>query len=132
MATNGNEKIHLKPKQREAIAALLTERNVAAAAQAAGVGLRTLHRWLKEDGAFIAELRTAEATLDAETMRRLATIQVKALDAIEQALDSPEASHSERLRAAEMVLAQRAKLRELNDIEERLLALEAATDAQQP
>lgn len=130
MARNGNEKT-LTPKQRGAIAALLTEPSVSRAAKVTGIGERTLHRWLKEDGAFIAELRTAEATLDAETMRRLATIQAKALDAIEQALDSPDASHSERLRAAEMVLAQRAKLRELNDIEERLSALEAMTDAQQ-
>jgi len=34
-------------KQEDAIAALLTQRNVEEAARAAGIGVRTLLRWLK-------------------------------------------------------------------------------------
>ena len=44
MAARGST---LGRKQEEAIAALLTQRNVEEAARAAGIGVRTLLRWLK-------------------------------------------------------------------------------------
>ena len=50
MATNGT----LSNRQRKAIAALMSARNVATAATTAGVGARTLHRWL-DDPAFVTE-----------------------------------------------------------------------------
>jgi hypothetical protein len=44
MAARGTS---LARKQEEVIVALLTQRNVEEAARAAGVGLRTLMRWMK-------------------------------------------------------------------------------------
>ena len=44
MAVRGST---LGRKQEDAIAALLTQRNVEEAARAAGIGVRTLLRWLK-------------------------------------------------------------------------------------
>lgn len=129
MARNDTEK-SLKPRQRQAIAALLTEPTLTKAAEAAGVARVTLNRWLRDDPDFIAELKAAQSVIDAETMRRLVSLQTKALTAVEQTLDSPDASHSERLRAAEMVLNHRTKMRELDEIEERLLALEEMAHAQ--
>lgn len=127
MARNDAKK-SLKPNQRTAITALLTEPTLTAAAESAGVSRNTLARWLRDDETFIGELRDAERAIDDETLRRLVALQTKALDAIGDVFTSISASHSERLRAAELVLAQRARLRELHDIDERLTALEAMTN----
>ena len=42
----------LEPRQERAIIALLNEPTIAKAADAAGVGERTLHRWLEHDQNF--------------------------------------------------------------------------------
>jgi len=58
MASDGRPRRKLKRKQEEAIAALLSQRNVEEAARSAGVGTRTLIRWMKIQG-FDAEYRAA-------------------------------------------------------------------------
>ncbi len=57
MAENGK----FPARKARAIAALLKEKDVSAAAKAAKVGERTLHRWLTDDADFRRELKAAEA-----------------------------------------------------------------------
>ena len=123
MSGNGNGN-NLKPRQRQAIAALLVGSSVTAAAAAVGVAERTLHRWLKEDPDFMAELRAAEEQLIDATTRRLLDLQTAALDKIEDALNDDEAGHHVKLRAAGMVIDSALRLRELRNIEQRLTELE--------
>ena len=49
-------------RQEEVIVALLSQSTVEIAAEAAGVGIRTLERWLADDGDFRAEFRRARWT----------------------------------------------------------------------
>jgi hypothetical protein len=112
-------------KQETAIAALLSQRTVEEAARVAGIGARTLFRWLE-----LAEFR--EAYLRA---RRLAFEQASAR--LQQAtgvavtvmltlLLDPKAPAASRVRAAHSVLDMAAKALELEDIEVRLRRLEEA------
>ena len=57
-------------KKEEAIAALLTQRNVEEAARVAGIGTRTLLRWLKIPE-FDAAYRQARRAAFAQTIARL-------------------------------------------------------------
>lgn len=113
----------LTTKQRRAIAALLTERTIGAAAATAGIGERTLHRWL-DDPTFRAALGAAEtAAIDAAT-RLLIGLQDRAVQTFADVLDSPTTAAAARLRAAHGVLDYALKLRELRNVEQRLVALE--------
>ena len=115
----------LNHKQQKAIAALLSSRNVEEAAKAAGVGERTLWRWMSEPE-FAMELTHAEArAIDAAT-RRLVQLQEGAVDTLQAVLDDRKLAPSIRLRAAAAVLDYLLKLRELRNVEARLGALEAA------
>ena len=57
-------------KQEEAIAALLSQRNVEEAARLAGVGVRTLYRWMKEP-AFDTAYREAKRAAFSQAIARL-------------------------------------------------------------
>lgn len=118
------DKPKLTPRKRRAIAALLSEKDVKAAALLARVGARTLYRWLAEDADFRAALTAAEtATIDAAG-RRLLTGQKAALSTLEALITSADKESDQRLAAvAWMDLALR--WRELASIEERLMSLEA-------
>src|SRR5262249_55644093 len=120
MATNGN----LTTKQRKAIAALLSCKDTQTAAAQAGVGERTLHRWLDEDEAFQAELRDAEARAIDGAVRRLAGTANSALNVMMVLMLDQKVAAGVRLRAATGVLEQMVKLRELHDLEQRVARLE--------
>ena len=120
MATDGT----LTNRQRRAIAALMTARNIAAAAQAAGVGLRTLHRWL-DDRLFVAELKAAESAAIDQAVRRLADLSGTAISALAAAMTDTHATPGTRVQAANVALSQLLRLRELHDLEQRIAALEA-------
>ena len=77
MAENGK----LSPSQQRAIGALLTSRNVRAAAETAQVSERSLHRWLEDDH-FVGELRKAEDRVIDQAVRRLLHFQEGALAVI--------------------------------------------------
>jgi hypothetical protein len=57
-------------KQEEAVAALLTQRNVDEAARAAGIGARTLLRWMK-DPEFQTAYRAARREAFGQSIARL-------------------------------------------------------------
>jgi hypothetical protein len=109
-------------KQQKAIAALITERNQSAAAKSAGVGERTLYKWLADNN-FRTALRTAESQLVDSAVRRLAVGQGAALDTLETLMT--KAKHeSTRASAAVSWLNLFLRFSEARDIEQRLSELE--------
>jgi hypothetical protein len=126
MAANGTDSNEISAQQQRAITSLLTAKNVAAAAKDAKVGLRTLHRWLAEDGAFKRALSAAEGELINTATRRLLTYQEHAITVIASIMADKAHSATVRLRAATVIIDTMLKLRELRNIEERLSALEEA------
>lgn len=113
----------LTPKQRQAIASLLSERDVRGAAKAAGIAERTLHRWLSDAG-FRAALVDQEGEIIDQATRRLLDLTEHAIDTLDDILQT--GNENQRLRASQAVLDHLLKLRELRNVESRLADLEAA------
>jgi hypothetical protein len=112
-------------KQEDAIAALLTQRNIEEAARSAGIGVRTLLRWLK-----VPEFQKAyrEARRDAfgQAIARLQQGTSAAATTLLKVMIDPSAPASVRVRAADSVLNHAAKAIEIEEIEARVAALEQA------
>lgn len=123
MAQTGTDN-ELTTRQRRAIAALLTERNVSAAAQAANVGVRTLYTWLAEP-AFRLAVREAESTAIDAAARRLVGLADGALSVLAAMLTDNDTAPALKLRAAQTILDHLLELRELATLESRVAALEA-------
>jgi hypothetical protein len=113
----------LTPVQRKAIAALLTSATQIEAAQLTGIKARTLQRWLKEP-AFAGELKKQEGEALAAVTRQLVVMASASLETIRQVLTDGQVAPGVRLRAAEAVLANLLKIRELVDLEDRVTTLE--------
>src|SRR6266849_1915566 len=112
-------------KQEDAIAALLTQRNVEEAARAAGIGTRTLLRWLKLPE-FQAAYRQARREAFGQAVARLQQGASAAATTLLKTMIDPATPASVRVRAAECVMNQAPKAIEIEDIEVRVAALEAA------
>lgn len=119
MAENGR----LTPKKRRAIAALLQARTLEAAAELAGVGERTLYRWLQDDS-FVQALRAAEGEMIGEAVRGLIADMKANFDVMRGIRDDPTSSKGEKLRAAKALDASLLKWRLANNIELRFVELE--------
>lgn len=114
---------NLTPKQRQAIAALLSQPTLTAAAKQVGVSREGLYRWLKEPD-FADALAAAESEHLQAVQRGLLAASERALIVLGNLLASE--SESIRLRAALGILEQVIRLREFADFDARLTALEAA------
>jgi hypothetical protein len=110
-------------KQEAAIAALLTQRNIEEAAHSAGIGTRTLLRWLK-----VPEFRTAyrQARLEAfgQAIARLQQGTSAAATTLLKLLIEPNTPASVRVRAADSIFNHAAKAIEIEDLEARVADLE--------
>ena len=124
MAGSGSK---IGKKQEEAIAALLSQRNVEEAARVAKVGVRTMYRWMKEP-AFDAAYRKARRASFGQTIARLQQGSPNAASLLLKIVLDGQAPASTRVRAAEIVLDKAAKAIELEDIEARLVELERAAE----
>jgi hypothetical protein len=112
-------------KQEDAIAALLTQRNVEEAARTAGVGARTLLRWLKLPE-FQNAYRQARRDAFGQAIARLQQGSAAAATTLLKVMLDAATPHSTRVRAAESVLTHAAKAIEIEDIEARVTMLEQA------
>ncbi len=127
MAANGSPAgKKLTPRQRRAIAALLSEKDVLAAAKKARVGERTLRRWLDSDEVFQAQLKAAEAAAIDSAIRRLSNLTGQAVSTLRDVMSGKDCSAGARVRAADVALARLLDLRELAQLEARLGAIERA------
>src|SRR5579884_3940691 len=112
-------------KQEDAIAALLTQRNVEEAARTAGIGTRTLLRWLRVPD-FQKAYREARRAAFSQCIARLQQGTSAAATTLLKTMIDPNTPASVRVRAAECVLNHAAKTIEMEDIEARLSELERA------
>jgi transposase-like protein len=115
-------------KQEEAIAALLTQRNVEEAARTTGVAPKTLLRWMKVPE-FQAAYRQARRDAFGQSIARLQQATSAAATTLLKIMVDPAAPASCRLRAADSVLGHAAKSIEIEDIEARVSELERAAEA---
>src|ERR1035437_3154079 len=114
-------------KKEEAIAALLSQRNLEEAARTAGVSTRTLIRWMK-DPEFDAAYRKARRLAFSQSVARLQQASGAAVSTLLKIMVDPAAPHSTRVRAADSVLDHSAKSIEIEDIEARVADLERAAE----
>lgn len=119
-----NSENSITTKQQKAVAALLSERTIGEAAKRAGVGERTLYTWLA-DPAFRVALKSAEKNVLDDVTRRLTAGQRLALDTLEKLIQSARHENT-RLNACVQWLNLFVKYRDMQDIDQRLTALEAA------
>jgi transposase-like protein len=115
-------------KQEDAIAALLTQRNVEEAARAAGIGARTLLRWLKLPE-FQNTYRQARRDAFGQAIARLQQGTSAAATTLLKIMIDAGTPASVRVRAADSIFNHAAKAIEIEDIEARLSELERATEA---
>jgi hypothetical protein len=114
-------------KQEDAIAALLSQRNIEEAARTAGIGARTLLRWLKEPD-FDKAYREARRAAFKQSISRLQQASGAAVSTLLKVMLDTTAPHSTRVRAADSVLAHAAKAIEIEDVEVRVTELERAAE----
>jgi hypothetical protein len=110
-------------KMEEAVAALLTERNVQEAARVAGVGTQTLLRWMKVPE-FDKAYRDARRAAFGQSIARLQQASTAAVSTLLKIMVDVNAPPSTRVRAADSVLNHSKHAIEIEDIEARVAELE--------
>jgi transposase-like protein len=110
-------------KKEEAIAALLTQRNVEEAARAIGVDAKTLLRWMKLPE-FQVAYREARRDAFSQSIARLQQATSAAVTTLLKVMVDPGSPASAKVRAADSVLDHAAKAIEIEDLEARIAALE--------
>jgi hypothetical protein len=114
-------------KKEEAIAALLTQRNLDEAARAVRIAPNTLLRWMKEPE-FDAAYRQARRAAFGQSIARLQQASTAAVTTLLRIMVDPSSPASTRVRAADSVLDHAAKAIEIEDIEVRVEALERSAE----
>ncbi len=110
-------------KQDQAIAALLEEPTISKAAKKAGVGERTLLRWLKLDD-FQLAYRIARRALVSQAIAHLQQTTGEAVETLRLVMKDKSAPASAKVAAARIALDLAFKASETEDVEQRLKALE--------
>jgi hypothetical protein len=124
MAVN-QEKSSLSRSQERALAALVSQPTIALAAAQARVGERTLYTWLADDKAFKAEYLRLRREIVNNAVFQLQKATNNAVNCLVSVMNSGEDSPaSARVAAAREVLTQAFKALEIDELEQRVAALE--------
>jgi transposase-like protein len=115
-------------KKEEAIAALLSQRNIEEAARAINVAPNTLLHWMKLPE-FQTAYREARRAAFGQSIARLQQASSAAVSTLLKIMVDTNSPASTRVRAADSVLDHSAKSIELEDIEARVAELERAAQA---
>ena len=118
-------------KKEEAIAALLTQRNIEEEAKSVGIGTQTLMRWLKTPE-FQSEYREARRAAVSQANARLQQASGAAVTTLCRIMVDANAPASARVRAADRVLERANQAIEIEDTQPRLAALEQAAKLAKP
>jgi len=120
-------------KMQEAVAALLSQRNVEEAAKVVGVSTTTLIRW-QQLSEFQDAYRKARRSAFSQSVGRLQQASTAAVSTLLRVMVDPSTPPGTRVRAADSVLGHSAKAIEIEDIEARVAELErtAAKRAETP
>jgi transposase-like protein len=113
-------------KQEEAIAALLRQRNIDEAAKSIGIAPNTLLKWMKQPE-FLTAYREARRDAYRQAIARLQQGTSAAATTLLKTMIDPSTPASVKVRAAEAIFNHAAKAIEIEDIDARVSALEAAT-----
>ena len=114
-------------KKEEAIAALLTQRNIEKAARVTGIGTQTLLRWMKKPE-FEAAYRKARRAAVSQSHARLHQASSAAVTTLLKIMVDPKARASARVRAADSIQDRAHKAIENEDKEVRFAAQEQAAN----
>ena len=120
-----------KRKLEEAVAAMLTQRNVEEAARSVGISTATLMRWQKEPE-FQQAYRAARRAVHGQSIARLQQASSAAVSTLLKVMVDANTPASTKVRAADSVLNHSAKAIELEDMEARVAELERAVEASKP
>jgi hypothetical protein len=120
-----------KRKLEEAVAAMLTQRNVEEAARSVGISTATLMRWQKEPE-FQQAYRAARRAAHGQSIARLQQATSAAVSTLLKVMVDASTPASTKVRAADSVLNHSAKAIEIEDIEVRVSELERAAEASKP
>ncbi|MBN1451131.1 MAG: hypothetical protein JW963_08970 [Anaerolineales bacterium] len=112
----------LPANQQRALAALLTEKDVRSAAKKCGLAENTIYRYLK-NGQFRQLLQEAHAAIYSEVSNRLTVDVLDALDKLWVIVDTATDPNVKRLAIGDW-LKHALKIREVDDLEARIAALE--------
>src|SRR5215471_2921379 len=115
-------------KKEEAIAALLTQRNIEDAAKHIDISANTLLRWLKVPE-FAAAYRQARRAAFSQSIARLQQATSAAVSTLLKVMVDPSTPAATKVRAADSVLGHAARGIEIEDIEARV-SEERAAEAQ--
>jgi hypothetical protein len=118
-------------KQEQAIAALLTQRNIEEAAKAAGISMRTMMRWLNVQE-FQAAYREARRKAYSQAVAKLQQGATAAATTLLKVMLDQNTPASVKVRAAECVMNHSSKAIEIEDVEARVTELERAADTGNP
>jgi hypothetical protein len=116
-------------RQEEAIAALLSQRNIEEAAKTAGISTRTMLRWLKLPE-FQTAYREARRAAYSQAVARLQQGATAAATTLLKVMLDQTTPASVKVRAAECVMNHSSKAIEIEDVEFRVSELERAAEAQ--
>jgi hypothetical protein len=116
-------------KKEEAIAALLSQRSVDDAARAVAISTKTLLRWLQVPE-FQAAYRQARRAAFSQSIARLQQGTAAAATTLLKTMIDANTPACVKVRAAEAIFNHAAKAIEIEDIEARVSALEAAAGQQ--
>jgi hypothetical protein len=114
-------------KKEEAIAALLTQRNIEEAAKSIGIGTQTMLRWLKIPE-FEKSYREARRAAYSQATARLQQATGAAVATFLKIMVETNTPPSVRVRAADSVLNHAKQAIEIEDLEVRVAALEQAAE----
>ena len=119
----------LTRKQENAIAALLSEPTLPAAADKVGVNEVTLWRWLHRSD-FLEAYRSARREVVSQATAQLQRVSMVAVSTLAKIMVDPEAPASARVAAARITLDMAFRSVELEDLESRITALEESVPSQ--
>lgn len=113
----------LTPRQHSALSALMSEPTIRKASEASGVPEKTMYTWLR-DASFQAEYRVMRREATQQAIARLQQFSASAAATMVSLMASGNPA-AIRLAAARSVLEYAVKAVEIEDIQQRLEALEA-------
>ena len=114
----------LTPRQEQSITALLVQGSLQAAAAASGINEKTLRRWLREDAAFQMAYRDARRQVVQQAIVQVQQATGEAVETLRKVMQDADAPASAKVSAAKTILDTAVKAIELEDLEQRIVALE--------
>ena len=117
------QKGKLSRNKEKAIAGLILKSSILEAAQYAGIGERTLLRWLKDDD-FKNEFREARYNLAQHALTQIQGAIKNAVQVLKNIANNKKSSAGVRVRAASVILGYALKSIEIENLEARITDLE--------